>query len=87
MELMVFFINLSCCYSVPSLFLRKGTPVHVYEKHYDQMCWFCSQHKKEFLSFKSKFTYPLNFVTTPVQKEQPEIMSVYDLLVFMLTVM
>lgn len=35
------------------------------------------QHKKEFLSFKSKFTYPLNFVTTPVQKEQPEITSIY----------
>ena len=26
-------------YSVPSLFLRKGTPIHVYEEHYDQMCW------------------------------------------------
>ena len=45
------------------------------------------QHKKEFLSFKSKFTYPIIFVTTPVQKEQPEIMSVYELLVFVLTVM
>ena len=45
------------------------------------------QHKKEFLSFKSKFTYPLNFVTTPVQKEQPEITSIYDLYVFVLTMM
>ena len=33
------FLNLSCCYSVPSLFRRKGTPIHVYEEHYDQMCW------------------------------------------------
>ena len=37
------------------------------------------QHKKEFLSFKSKLTYPLIFVTTPDKEEQPEIMSIYDL--------
>ena len=43
--------------------------------------------KRNFLVLKASSLIHEIFVTTPVQREQPEIMSVYDLLVFVLTVM
>ena len=78
MELMVFFINFSYCYSVPSLFLRKGTPVHVYEEYFFIIffifmrnimikCASC-EHKKEFLSFKIKFlSFKIKFLSFKIK--------------------
>ena len=39
------------------------------------------EHKKEFLSFKSRFTYPLILFLLLLlyKEEQPEIISIYDL--------